>query len=251
MDDSNVMKILRHLGCLKTVSSKQIVTEKIEDKTVTSYMLSFSDLLRILSDDRKGYYLVKTDANLLKDIEITYYDTSQLTFYRQLLVGGLYKLKIRRYNCLQSLMSFIEVIDYNNFQESAQFELGPDQFNITTLSDPPIASFIKKFLPTSPSLLQPVLNIFYKQFELISWNGTEVLSINFNMNFHNRSDRKYLEHTVIAEVTQAHSSKSYFDILLQDAGANKVYISKYNLGFLMLYPTFDLTKFGRFHKYIF
>jgi hypothetical protein len=232
------MKILRHLECLKKISPNQFTITKTKDTPVRKYLLSFSDLLDILSNKRKEYYLVAPDLNLLKDIEITYYDTSQLTFYRQLLVGGIHKLKIRRYNCSQSHMSFIEVIDYNNFQESTRFKISPDLLNITTLSDPKIASFIEKYLPTSPSLLKPVLGISYKKFELISCDGSEQVSINFNISFYNNTERKYLEHTVIAEIKQAHSSTCYFDNIMQVAGANMVNVSKYRLGFLMLYPTF-------------
>lgn len=207
---------------------------KLMDRKDTKFLIPENTLPLLLNNIKFNYRVLKLNDVINNEYESQYFDTKNLTFYKQHHSGKLNRFKIRSRTYVNSKLSFLEVKFKSNRNRTIKSRI--KQQNNTNNLNLEALSFIKNSGFSKPEELSPSALVKYNRVTLVENHFQERVTIDTNLLFKNNDITKPLEKLAIIEIKQNSKTNSPALNELKKQGFKPLSISKYCLAVLKLYP---------------
>ncbi|MBL8130364.1 MAG: polyphosphate polymerase domain-containing protein [Anaerolineae bacterium] len=216
------------------------------DRVDTKYIMGVSQLCEALEAMPRHYWVLDIQGVRLNRYQTVYFDTNDFTLYQQHHngLGTRYKVRARRY--VDSDVTFFEIKHRTNRQRTIKSRITiPD---ISLQIEDRVAEFVGANTPYEGQALEPKLWNDYMRVTLVSKNDLERLTLDLNVAFGWNGVYSILPGVAIAEVKQAHLSRSSeFVQQMTRLGVRPTSFSKYTAG---VYTLYDQVKHNAFKPQI-
>ena len=176
---------MNDVSLLKRVDTKFLTTES-----------KLSEILSLLHDE---YQILEIAEKRLMNYTTLYFDTKDLTCYKEHHNGKARRQKIRMRKYVDSDLCFLEIKEKQNSGMTNKVRCSIDDFE-TSLSEKSNA-FIKK--ATKKDLeLEPVLYNYFQRFTLVSKLRSERVTIDTGLEYKTDSTTKKINNIAVIEVKQ-------------------------------------------------
>jgi hypothetical protein len=240
--------ILSKVRDLAPITLAEMESVRLMNRIDSKFVIPATRLPQLLGRLKEGYRIAEIDGHRICQYQTLYYDTPDLMLYKEHLGGRLNRYKVRQRSYVESRLSFTEVKLKNNkgrtIKNRIRIKSDRDRFDMQQF-DPESSCFLSGVLPFDPTILRAVLRVDYQRITLVNHDGTERVTLDLNISFHNNSDRCAFSHVVIAEVKQDKSCASRFTELMKNEQFRKGSLSKYCIGIISLYPHVRYNRFKR------
>lgn len=255
MTDLLMPDIVDKVRSLTPITLAEMESVRLMNRIDSKFVIPATRLPQILVHLTGDYRVVEIDQHRICQYQTLYYDTPDLLLYREHLGGRLNRYKVRQRTYVESRLSFTEVKLKNNkgrtIKNRIRIESDQDGFERQHI-DPESSSFLSSVLPFDPGALKSVLRVDYQRITLVNHQGTERVTLDLNLRFHNLSDCCAFSQVVIAEVKQDKNCSSTFMKLMRNERYKEGSLSKYCIGIISLYPHVRYNRFkkklNKFHK---
>mgnify|MGYP001555163667 FL=1 len=218
---------------------------KLMNRIDTKYLLTSSDLPKLLNVLRDHYKVLEIDNNSIFTYKNRYLDTEDFEFFRKHHNGKQNRYKVRYRHYVDSGTEFLEVKFKNNKRRTIKnrIEISNKKHDLNIQEE-----FLTGQLSAELENLQICQHSEYKRVSLVSVDGKERLTLDFDLKYKSPFCDKNavnLENLCIAELKQPGKSHfSVFENLMRRLSIQPTSFSKYCIGCCSLYP--DHLKQNRF-----
>ncbi len=196
---------------------------KLLNRIDSKYMFSIQLLPEILLECKKEYSIVNINGKRSASYKTLYYDTPQFDLYNQHHSGKLNRYKIRKRTYVESDLSFLEIKFKSNKgrTDKNRIKVKDDVF------DEQAALFLQKMTSLSINDLKPNVLIEYSRITLVNNNYPERITIDLDLTFSYKDQKRSFHNLVIAEVKQDKQAMSGFVELMKSHRIKEGAVSKY------------------------
>nr|WP_321451021.1 polyphosphate polymerase domain-containing protein [uncultured Carboxylicivirga sp.] len=215
-----------------SISLNEMGRVKLMNRIDTKFLMSPEALVKCLSQHVEDYSVVEIKGKRLLSYLTTYYDTDNLNMYHEHHNGKTRRYKIRYREYAESGDKFLEIklkdkcrtnkerVAVKGFEES-----------ITGLEE----VFVNGNSPYHAVDLKPVLTTEFERITLVNKNTCERITIDLNIRFNDKLNRKNFDNCVIVEIKRSREDVySSFARTIKKEGFLPLSISKYCLGTITL-----------------
>jgi len=215
---------------------------RLMNRTDTKFVLRADDLTGLLAALRVDYRCLDLDGQRLCGYETLYFDTPDLHLYHEHRTGRLNRYKIRQRRYVDSGRTFTEVKRKTNKGRTVKTRIEqPD--GVRPDFDEESRRFLGQHTPFDPAALRPILWVRYTRLTLVNHATAERLTFDFDLDFHNGTQRLSYPQIVVAEVKQDALQASPFRALMKRNLLREGALSKYCLGLISLDHTLPRNRF--------
>lgn len=204
------------------------------DRRDTKFAFHAKQLALILQEAAPFYNCLETKTSRSSSYQTLYYDTKDLSLYRQHHNGVLHRYKVRHRSYLNSGEGYLEVKFKNNkgrtIKSRIKEEAAQDIFDIKALK------FLAGGLPFDPALLSPVVSVKYNRITLVNKNGNERITVDYHIEFEKGGQSTSMRNLMIAEVKQDKKIASPFAGIMRRHRIREAWMSKYCVAVAYMYP---------------
>jgi hypothetical protein len=216
------------------VGLKEMQGVKFMNRIDTKYLFSVSKLQSLLQNIASGYQVLEIDGQREFSYKTVYFDTPELLFLYQHLTGKLsrYKVRVRTYET--NGLTFLEVKHKSNKGRTSKTRILKD--DSARDDEQKRQEFLNALLTPDTLSLKPVIATGFNRITITSGDGTERITIDFNLSFNDFSGNlTKLPFLAIAEIKRDKShSHSDFVQQLKKMGLHQSSFSKYCVGMALL-----------------
>jgi hypothetical protein len=231
-DSSWLSALLQRFNAIRLSEMSRVALLR---RTETKYLMSEAQLFRALARLTDHYRILEIDGRRLQCYRTLYFDTKDLTLYRQHHDGWRDRYKVRERAYVDSGLAFLEVkhkVNANTMVKSRTRTraLSPQMAQGS-------ASFLHAHYPYRANELEAKLANAFQRITLVSKHSVERLTVDVDLRFLWNGTRVSLAGIAIAELKQdGFSSGSEFVQQMRALGVRATGFSKYCIGVSMLYP---------------
>ncbi|EAR01336.1 polyphosphate polymerase domain-containing protein [Maribacter sp. HTCC2170] len=212
-------------------------------RTDTKFILHVSRLPEILDAVKSDYRALEIEDNRIMTYNTVYFDTDMNDYYHDHHNGKVRRVKVRKRVYKDSNLCFLEIKKKDGKGRTNKFrtEIALEEFE-NELS-PRSMSFINETIDIKKSLSRTINNSF-KRITLANDKAKERVTIDFDLNYKTKENKKAFEHLAIIEVKQERlNRRSPIITALKKIGNNPYKISKYCIGMASLNRNVKYNKF--------
>jgi hypothetical protein len=215
---------------------------KLLRRTDTKYLMSEEQLSRALAHLTDHYRILEIDGRRLQHYQTLYFDTQDMSLYRQHHNDWRNRYKVRERAYVDSDLAFLEVKHKVNANTTVKSRMRTREL------EPQIAREVEPFLhthyPYQVEALEPKLFNTFRRITLVSKLSVERITIDVGLRFLWNGTDVSLSGIAIAEVKQdGFSNDSAFVQQMRALGVRPTGFSKYCIGVSMLYPEVKHNRF--------
>jgi VTC domain-containing protein len=211
------------------------------------YILDTSTFERLIGELAPNYLILEIDGGRVFSYDTVYFDTPELTTYRQHVQGRRKRFKCRTRLYAESALCFFEVKLKGGRGETIKrrLELGVEEHG--SLTDPALGfldhELHEAYGARSPAILGPVLRTVYRRLTLAGRTDSERLTFDFELKFAANGDEYAIQPGRILLETKVGAARAeggrMADSAVQRLGVRPVRsCSKYCLGVALAHPEF-------------
>lgn len=225
----------------RSISLSEMDGVTLMNRSDTKFILLISEVNGVLKSVLNDYHILEIDSERIMTYNSLYFDTPTFDFYNWHHNGKVNRLKIRIRNYVESKIYFLEIKSKNGkgITKKDRIRINGFEENLSKLS----GDFVAKI--TNQNLnLKPTLENEFKRLTLVNKALKERATIDFNLNFKNEHQNKYLDNLAIIEIKQEgvnRSSPIYSALKAQQVRPYS--ISKYCIGMVSLYSNLKSNAF--------
>ena len=232
-----------NLSSFDKISLDEMNGVSLMKRVDTKFILSESQLLKVLSKIQKDYKVLEIDNERLMQYSTLYFDTQNKKCFKEHHNGKLNRYKIRMRKYLVSDICFLEVKKKNNLGVTNKTRKQIKDFETILSSDS------KEFIYNSQIndlLLEPALYNNFNRITLVNKNYPERVTIDTNLSFKSADKEKIFDNLVVIEIKQEGKRlNTVMNKALKLMSILPTNFSKYCLG---ITNTFDNIKSNRFKE---
>lgn len=221
------------LNEFKAIDLSEINKNSFLDRKDTKFFIPEEKINEFLERIKLNYLVLQVNGARLGEYETHYFDTPDLTLYKNHHHGKLNRYKIRIRTYVNSALSFLEVKFKSNKGRTVKSRI---KYNILNKLNETALNFIKEKGFKNPELLVPSVVINYRRITLLEKNLLEKITIDTLLHFKNNNTSKSIDNIAIIEIKQHNKLISDAVMNLKKMGIKPVSISKYCLAIISLYP---------------
>ncbi len=234
------------LSMFRSVSLAEMDEAKLMDRYDTKFILSeklFLQILPLLIDD---YRVLEINNKRSFIYESVYLDDAEFSFFNDHHAGKTHRFKVRYRSYVDVGTSYLEVKERIKGHTVKKRIPAKGTFD---LQDQEEKEFVSSLLKSNKSIA-PVLQNRYNRITLVSNNGAERLTFDFDLVYNWQDKESRFEGLVIAELKQEKVNRNaMFYRLMKEGMIRPLRVSKYCLGVMRLHKDKGL-KFNRFKSKI-
>ncbi len=230
------------LDQFETITLDQMDRVKLMNRVDTKFNFKREQLLEILPELSKHYYVLEIEGNPTPKYESLYFDDDDLSFYMNHHSKRMnrYKVRIRKY--LDSDIAFLEV------KHKFKGRTNKMRIPVDDISHD-LEEEHKEFLESTgvnPDELKPVLTNEYHRMTLVGKELNERLTLDLFLSFNWEEESYNFNELIIAELKQEKvSRKSPFFQIMKQHNIRPFRLSKYCIGVIKIFGQ-DNVKYNRF-----
>jgi uncharacterized protein YcfL len=200
----------------------------------TKYLFSFSKLPSLLKNVRSLYKVLEIDRQRKFDYKTVYFDTPQLSFYKQHVTGKLNRDKVRVRKYENNGLTFLEVKHKSNKGRTLKTRLEKEEGDMNHVVQS--REFLEELISADASSLKAVVNTGFTRVTLVNLDEAERITIDYNISWNDMKGAYIdLPFLAIAEIKSNKStSMSLFFQQLKKLGIRSAGFSKYATGMALL-----------------
>jgi len=211
-------------------------------RTDTKYLLSEAQLAQALAHLTDRYRVLEVDGRRLQRYQTLYFDTQDLTLYRQHHDGWRNRYKVRERVYVDSALTFWEIKHKVNANTTLKSRMQTQELDTQIVRD--AEPFLEAHCPFRVETLEPKLYNTFQRITLVSVQSVERLTVDVSLCLLRDDACVSLDGLVIAEVKQdGFSMDSAFVQEMRALGVRPTSFSKYCIGVSMLYPEVKHNRF--------
>lgn len=208
---------------LDELQNKAPLLERVDVKFAFSRLI----LDAVLQDCLDEYQILEADGNFIFDYTTTYYDTTNLLFYKQHCNGKGNRIKIRTRVYENSQEQFVEVKKKTNKGKTLKNRISSRNIALEN-------KFLKEKTGFQMADLNENVISRYRRITLLHKQNTEKITLDLNLNFENKNKKIAFDNIVIAEVKSEKKGSTLFAKIMKSHKIKEGSLSKYCLGVLAL-----------------
>ena len=224
---SIALEEMNDVSLLKRVDTKFLTTES-----------KLSEILSLLHDE---YQILEIAEKRLMNYTTLYFDTKDLTCYKEHHNGKARRQKIRMRKYVDSDLCFLEIKEKQNSGMTNKVRCSIDDFE-TDLSPKS-----KKFIENATKKdweLEPTLHNYFKRFTLVNTQRSERVTIDTGLEYKTDSITKQFKNVVVIEVKQEkQNTRTPIYSILKSNRIRTVSFSKYCMGVANIFSGIKANKF--------
>ncbi len=217
-----IMNCFEKIGLI-TLQNKAPLLERVDVKFAFSRLI----LDAVLQDCLDEYQILEADGNFIFDYTTTYYDTTNLLFYKQHCNGKGNRIKIRTRVYENSQEQFVEVKKKTNKGKTLKNRISSRNIALEN-------KFLKEKTGFQIADLNENVISRYRRITLLQKQNTEKITLDLNLNFENKDKKIAFDNIVIAEVKSEKKGSTLFAKIMKSHKIKEGSLSKYCLGILAL-----------------
>lgn len=188
------------------------------------------------------YKILEVNGTRIFHYESLYLDTPDLKFYNDHHRNKARRHKIRFRRYVDHGSSFFEIKTKNGKGRSSKTRI-PTNGDFSVLSNT-LKDVIRESAGTDPDILFPSLQVMVHRITLLHKDGSEKVTLDFNVQFSTDGRKRGLKDLVIAEVKQVkYNADSDFFKIQRQFGIYPISISKYCVGVASLNDSVKTNRF--------
>jgi hypothetical protein len=239
-------KVKNLLSSFRSVSLAEMDEAKLMDRYDTKFLLSEEQFLEILPQLIEEYRILEIESKRSFTYESVYLDDVNFSFFNDHHAGKTHRFKVRYRTYVDVGSSFLEVKERIKGHTVKKRIPANGTFDFQTNEE---KEFVAALL-TQTKALFPVLKNSYQRITLVSNNGTERLTFDFELVYKWNEKESLFAGLVIAELKQEKVNRNApFYKMMKQRIIRPLRVSKYCLGIMRLYMDKGL-KFNRFKSKI-
>ncbi|MBN1936558.1 MAG: polyphosphate polymerase domain-containing protein [Anaerolineae bacterium] len=204
-------------------------------RTDTKYVLSEEQLSQALARLTDHYRILEIDGRRLHRYRTLYFDTPDLTLYRQHHNGWRNRYKVRERAYADSELAFLEIKHKVAGNTTVKSRMQTQALNLQIAQD--AKPFLRTCYPYQLEELGARLLNTFQRITLVSTHRVERLTVDVGLCFLWNDVHTSLTGVAVAEVKQdGRSTNSEFARQMRTWGVRATNFSKYCIGVSMLYP---------------
>jgi hypothetical protein len=227
------LEIKEMAGTFRPIDLKDMDGVALMNRSDTKFILPKSQITVVLSSILNNYDILEVNNDRVMTYNSLYYDTPENDFYQWHHNGKVRRLKIRIRNYVESNIHFLEIKRKNGKGITQKNRISVDCFeNRLSVKS---KDFIQNITNVDYELAPKLVNEF-NRITLVNKALKERVTIDFNLNFRNKTGKKSFENLAIIELKQEgvdRNSPIYKALKKRHILPNS--ISKYCLGMISLY----------------
>jgi hypothetical protein len=225
-------------GILKTfrpISLKEMDTVELMNRIDSKYIFGINLLPEILTDSKEHFKVLEINSERLFRYTTTYYDTTDLAFFRNHISGKLNRHKIRHRTYESTGVSYLEVKFKTNKNRTIKWRMKDD---INEYFNPEASNFVLNRANIPADKLHPVVTNCFKRITLVNIEDKTRITLDFDLSFKGNTIQKTLPYLAIAEIKQeGRGCNNLFVQILKKKGIRQSGFSKYCVGSALLDET--------------
>jgi len=227
-------KIYEILKRFEPVGLEEIKSVGYMSRIETKYLFSFSKLPSLLMNVMPLYKILEIDRYRTFDYKTIYFDTPQLSFYRQHVTGKLNRDKVRVRKYENNGLTFLEVKHKSNKGHTSKTRLENEEGDMNHVAQS--REFLDELISADINSLKALINTGFTRITLVNLDEAERITIDFNISWNNmKGDSIDVPFLAIAEIKSNKStSMSPFFQQLKKMGIRSTGFSKYVTGMALL-----------------
>ena len=223
-----VMKIEEQINKFNPISLDMMDRVKLMNRVDVKYIFSESILPHVLERISDHYFVLDTSSTRIASYQTLYFDTKKNKFYLHHHNGKRNRFKVRYRKYIESELTFFEVKYKNNKGRVIKDRIEVEDIK-EELGEKELALVLKKMKKSL--ILEPRLENKFNRITLISKNGIERLTIDFNLSFLFNKVSEGMPDLAIAEIKQERYSRdSKIMEVFRQFGLRPERMSKYAIG---------------------
>ena len=242
MERKLLNSIEKSLQDFASITLKEMDCFSLMNRTVTKFIFESDRLPELLKRVSPFYKSLEIGTNRFANYKTDYFDTFEFGLYIGHHNGKQNRYKIRYREYLGSDLSFLEVKFKNNKGKThkSRIQAWVDKDNINDEHN----TFLQQKTPFSRDDLKHVLTNNFSRVTLVSNTDKERLTIDFKLQFKNKTILKDLDNLAIVEVKQENVNRdSKVMKILKEMNIHEASFSKYVTGIALLNPQLKYNKF--------
>lgn len=234
-----VRRIMPHF---QAVSLDEMQAYALQDRVDTKYLIRLVDLPALLEKLLPTSRVLEVASQRINAYRTLYFDTPELSFYRDHHNGKRPRLKVRMRTYLSNGQSFLEVKKKENILRTSKIRM--EIPSITSDFSPTMAEFLMDCAVSSSMRLKAMLWNSFRRITLINIDSYERMTIDLGIDFHDGTSTLQLPHLAVVELKQANFSRDSIIVQsMKEKGYQPVAFSKYCTGIATLNPTVKRNRF--------
>lgn len=226
-------------GILKTfqpISLKEMDSVELMNRIDSKYIFSINLLPEILNESKAYFKVLEINNERLFRYTTTYYDTPDLSFFRNHITGRINRHKIRHRTYESTGISYLEVKFKTNKDRTIKWRMKDE---IRENFNPQASEFVRNKAQITVDKLRPVVTNYFRRITLVSLKDKTRITLDFDLSFKgNRVQEKALPYLAIAEIKQeGRDNNNIFIQILKRKGIRQSGFSKYCVGSALLDET--------------
>lgn len=235
---------------------------KLMNRVDTKFVTSVPRLMQLLEMARDSYRVQQTDGRRIIPYYTLYFDTPELSMYNTHHCGRLPRQKARIRSYVASQLHFLEVKTKNNHRRTRKKRIEMPDFVPTAHHRAAMRftpgkarqewlDFLDQRLEIAHSELVPQVENQFNRITLVNNAGTERVTIDTSLRFHNLATGRTCDLTGIAIIELKRDSLTRSPILelLRQLRIKKMGFSKYCMGTALTNPAARVNRFKvRLHR---
>lgn len=231
-----------YLNDFECMGLQDLDAQNFSDRRDTKSIFSSAIVPKLIHNLTALYKILEVDGIRIFHYESLYLDTPDLKFYNdhQRNRAKRHKIRFRRY--VNQGSHYFEIKTKNGKGRSSKMRIPTNSdFNLLTSA---LKDIVRVHAGTDPDSLSPSLQVAVNRITLLHKDGSEKVTLDFNVQFSSGDKIKKLNDLVIAEVKQIkfNSNSDFFKIQKQ-LGIYPLSISKYCVGVASLNNTVKTNRF--------
>jgi hypothetical protein len=237
-------EINRILSEFNAVGLEDISEAKLMDRIDTKFAFKLVDLVSILSELKKDFFVLDINGKRMGAYESLYFDNDTFQFYHDHHNAKIHRFKVRFRKYVDSELYFLEVKEKIKGRVSKR-RIAVSRFDLELT--PEEKEFIAIAIGADKEL-KPQLWNNYKRITLVSADKKDRLTLDLDLSFSWDGQEKRFEDIVIAELKQENLNRnSPFFKLMRNLGIRPYRLSKYCIGTIELHAKRKI-KYNRFKQ---
>jgi hypothetical protein len=244
-------EIVNIVRSMKPITLDEMSDVKLMNRIDTKYLVTETQLHKILLRIRDGYFAQEVEGNRLSPYSTVYYDTPELTMYLIHHDRHLVRDKVRVRTYVDSHLTFCEVKHKNNKGRTKKKRIAVEPIS-NILNNPAAVAFLAEKQPYEVDSLSPHLVTIFDRFTLVNYGKTERLTIDCNLRFENlrSGNTASMAPLAVMELKQDGRARSLLKDVLFDLRIRPFKVSKYCIGTCLTRPEVKQNRFKKKLRHI-
>lgn len=230
-------------GKFRSIGLDELSQVRLLDRIDTKWFLHRSLVPELLAGLRDDYFILETAGTRIASYDSLYFDTPDLTFYRQHHNKQKTRLKVRFRQYVESNLTFAEIKHKTNTGRTVKNRVAVS--SIETELGPIGAQLVPPDSGLEPLSVVPTLRNAFARLTLARTDYAERVTIDLGLGFVSATGHADLRDLAVVELKQASRGESPVARVLTDLGIPSSSLSKYCLGVAWTIPHAKRNNFKR------